>query len=572
MRNVRDILRLHSGHQLTGRQIAQSLGLAHSTVMGVLHRAETLGLGWPLPADLDDAALEGKFHPPTPGETAGRGEPSWEQVYRELHRRKAVTLRLLWQEYRRDYPNGYQYSRFCDLYRRWEGKLDVVLRQPHRAGEKMFLDWAGLTLSIVDPTTGQVQDVHIFVATLGMSNLTYLEGALVQTLPIWIDLHIHAFEYFMGVSEIVVSDSTKTAVTRACRYEPDLNRTYQDLMRHYGTVAIPTRPRTPRDNAKAENAVQNVERVILAPLRDRIFFSLAEINEALREGRERLNDLPFQKLPGSRRTQFETLEKPALRPLPPERYELATWKTVRANIDYHCQVIKNFYSVPHQLVHEKIEARLTATTVELFYKGRRVASHVRLWGIGQFTTDPAHRPLAHQKHLEWTPSRLIAWGHEHGPEVGACVAALLASKPHPEQGYRASLGVMRLGKRYGVMRLNAACARALAIEAVSYHSIKSILETGLDRQPLPGPSVQLVLDTHVNVRGPAYYAAGVDGPQNGVDAVMSADPPVPAEKPAPQMPQETRPGAEEASGYPLGPAHSHDGTVTIHGAASPRRS
>ena len=552
MRNVRDILRLHTEHQLAGRQIAQSLGLSHSTVMGVLHRAAALGLAWPLPAELDDATLEGKLYPPTSGQAAGRAEPAWEAIYREL-RRKGVTLRLLWQEYRRDYPDGYQYSRFCERYRRWEGKLDVVLRQPHRAGEKMFVDWAGLTLSIVDPATGQVQDVSIFVATLGMSNFTYLEGALAQTQPIWIGAHTRAFEYFGGVSELLVSDSTKTSVTRACRYEPALNRTYQEMARHYGTVPIPTRPRKPRDNAKAESTVQVVERVVLAPLRDELFFSLAEVNEALREGRERLNDMPFQKLPGSRRTRFETFEKPVLRPLPPERYELAQWQTVRANIDYHCQLVRNFYSVPHQLVHEKIEARLTTGTVELFYKGRRVASHVRLWGMGQYSTDPAHRPLAHQKHLEWTPSRLVEWGREHGADTGAFVAALLASKPHPEQGYRACLGVMRLGKRYGAARLNAACARALTVGAVSYHSVKSILQTGLDRQALAGPSVQLPLDAHANVRGPAYYAGEGVGPQDGADAVISADDPAPADKPAPQMPQEARPDGREASGPPLRP-------------------
>jgi len=569
MRNVRDILRLHTEHQLAGRQIAQSLGLAHSTVMGVLHRATALGLTWPLPAGLDDATLEGQLYPPTPGQTAGRAEPTWEELYREL-RRKGVTLRLLWQEYRRDYPDGYQYSRFCERYRRWAGKLDVVLRQPHRAGEKMFVDWAGLTLSIVAPATRQVQAVHIFVATLGMSNFTYLEGALAQTQPIWIGAHTRAFEYFGGVSEVLVSDSTKTGVTRACRYEPTLNRTYQEMTQHYGTVPIPTRPRKPRDNAKAESGVQVVERVVLAPLRDELFFSLAEVNEALRAGRERLNDMPFQKLPGSRRTQFEAFEKPALRPLPPERYELAQWQTVRANIDYHCQLARNFYSVPYQLVHEKIDARLTTGTIELFYKGRRVASHVRLWGIGQYSTDPAHRPLAHQKHLEWTPSRLIEWGREHGADTGAFVAALLASKPHPEQGYRACLGVMRLGKRYGAARLNAACARALAVNAVSYHSVKSILQTGLDRQALAGPSVQLPLDAHTNVRGPAYYAGEGAELQDGADTVISADTPAPVDKPAPQMPQEARPNGGEASEYPPA-ADRQDGTLITHGAVSPRR-
>ncbi len=238
---------------------------------------------------------------PTPGRSRARPEPVWEEIRREL-RRKGVTLRLLWREYRHDYPDGYQYSRFCERYRRWEQHLDVVLRQPYRAGGKLFVDWAGLTLSIVEPQTGQLHDVYIFVAALGMSNMTYLEGALAQDLPSWIGGHVRAFEYFGGAAAITVPDNTKTAVLRACRYEPELNRTYAEMAAHYGTVILPPRPRKPRDRAKGEGAVQVVERVVLAPLRGRTFFSLAEVNHELAAGRERLTDLPFQKLPGSRRT------------------------------------------------------------------------------------------------------------------------------------------------------------------------------------------------------------------------------------------------------------------------------
>jgi transposase len=292
MRKVRDILRLHTEHQLTGRQIAQSLGFSNSTVMSVLHWAAALGLKWPLPDDLDEATLEGKLYPPNPGQLPVRPEPVWEEIHREL-RRKGLTLGLLCQEYRRDHPDGYQYSRFCERYRRWEQHLDVVLRQPYRAGEKMFVDWAGLTLSIVDRATGQLHDVFIFVAALGMSNMTYLEGALAQTLPRWIGAHTRAFEYFGGTTAILVPDNSKTGVTLACRYEPEANRTYAEMAAHYGTVIIPARPRKPRDRAKVESAVRVVERVVLAPLRDRAFFSLAEVNAALARGRERLSDLPF---------------------------------------------------------------------------------------------------------------------------------------------------------------------------------------------------------------------------------------------------------------------------------------
>lgn len=552
MRKIRDILRLHTDHQLTGRQIAQSLALSHSTVMSVLHRAAALGLTWPLPGDVDEATLEGQLYPPNPGRSRVRPEPVWDEIHREL-RRKGVTLNLLWQEYRRDFPDGYQYSRFCERYRRWEQHLDVVLRQPYRAGEKMFVDWAGLTLSIIDRATGQLHNVFIFVAALGMSNMTYLEGALSQALPQWIGAHTRAFEYFGGTTAILVPDNLKTGVTLACRYEPEANRTYAEMATHYGTVIIPARPRKPRDRAKAESAVQVVERTILAPLRDRPFFGLAEVNAALAEGRERLNALPFQKLPGSRRTLFEMLDRPALRPLPAERYELAQWRIARVNIDSHCEVLRNLYSCPHQLVHERVEARLTASTVELFYKGRRVASHVRLWGIGQYSTEPAHLPIAHRRHLEWTPSRLIGWGEEHGTHTGALVRALLASKPHPEQGYRACLGLMRLGKRYSAARLEAACARALAAGAISYRSVKSILDTGLDRQPLAVQETVLALDPHANIRGAAYYAAGVDQPNGRGEAPIHANLPDEASDQASQRPQDRFLGDGEASGYP--PAH-----------------
>ena len=570
MHKVRDILRLHTEHQLTGRQIAQSLGLSHSTVMSVLHRAAALGFTWPLPSDLDEATLEGRLYPPNPGRSRMRPEPVWEEIHREL-RRKGVTLGLLWREYRRDFPDGYQYSRFCERYRRWAQHLDVVLRQPYRAGEKMFVDWAGLTLSIVEPATGQLHDVFIFVAALGMSNMTYLEGALAQTLPQWIGAHTRAFEYFGGTTALLVPDNTKTGVTLACRYEPEANRTYAEMAAHYGTVILPARPRKPRDRAKVESAVQVVERTILAPLRDRPFFNLGEVNAALAEGRERLNDLPFQKLPGSRRILFETLDRPALRPLPAERYELAQWRTARVNIDAHCDVLRNLYSCPHQLMHERVEARLTTSTVELFYKSRRVASHVRLWGIGQYSTDPAHLPIAHRRHLEWTPSRLIGWGEENGRHTAALVSALLASKPHPEQGYRACLGLMRLGKQYSTARLDAACARALAAGAISYRSVKSMLETGLDRQPLAVQESVLVLDTHANVRGAAYYAAGADLRDGRGGEPIQANRPDGAADQAAQMAQDRCLGGGEAVGSPAAQASLPDDAVTDDGATQTAR-
>lgn len=567
MRKIRDILRLHAEHDLTGRQIARSLGLSHSTVLSVLHRAEVLGLRWPLPDDVDEPALEARLYPPNHGRSLLRPEPAWEEIHREL-RRKGVTLRLLWQEYRRDHPEeGYQYSRFCERYRRWEEKLDVVLRQPHRAGEKMFVDFAGPTVPIVDQMSGQIHEASIFVAALGASNFTYLEGTLAQDLPSWIGAHCRAFEFFGGAAQLVVPDNPKTAVTRACRYEPGLNRTYEEMAAHYGTVILPARPRKPRDRAKVESAVQVVERWVLAPLRHRTFFSLAELNQELAVLRDRLNDTPFQKLPGTRRALFETLDRPALRPLPPQRYELAQWRTARVNLDYHCEIARGYYSVPYQLVHEAVDVRLTMSTVEIFSKGRRVASHARCTDLGQYRTNPEHRPASHRKHLEWTPSRLVRWAETNGTHTGALVRALLAAKPHPEQGYRACLGLIRLGKRYSAERLDAACQRALVIGAISYRSVKSILEAGLDHRPLDVQEV-LPLPTHANVRGPAYYAAGAPTAAGADPAPAGADAPERAGELAPSMPQERFAEGGEASGYPPPQAAQPDDVIDTDAATA----
>lgn len=569
MHKIRDILRLHAAHGLTGRQIARSLGLSHSTVLSVLHRAEALGVQWPLPAELDDAALEARLYPPNPGRSLRRPEPAWEEIHREL-RRKGVTLRLLWQEYRRDHlEDGYQYSRFCERYRRWAQKLDVVLRQPHRAGEKMFVDFAGQTIPIVDRATGQAREAAIFVAALGASSFTYLEGTLAQDLPSWIGAHCRAFEFFGGAAQLLVPDNPKTAVTRACRYEPELNRTYAEMAAHYGTVIMPARPRKPRDRAKVESAVQVVERWVLAPLRHRTFFSLAELNQELAALRDRLNDTPFQKLPGTRRTLFETLERPALRPLPSQRYELAQWRKARVNIDHHCEIDRGYYSVPYQLVQEVVDVRLTMSTVEIFFKGRRVASHPRCTDLGQYRTNPEHRPASHRKHLEWTPSRLVRWAETNGTHTGALVSALLAAKPHPEQGYRACLGLIRLGKRYSAERLDAACQRALAVRAISYRSVKSILEAGLDHRPLDVQEV-LPLPTHANVRGPAYYAAGASTAAGAGTAPARADALESAGELAPSMPQDRfAEGGEGSAVYPPPQAEPPDDSTRSSGTTAP---
>ena len=409
---------------------------------------------------------------------------------------------------RRSDPEGYQYSQFCHLYHQWAEKLDPCLHQEYRAGEKLFVDYAGQTMEITDPETGEIHEAQIFVATLGASNYTFAEATLSQDLPSWIQSHVHAFEFFQGVTEILVPDNLRDAVTRSCRYEPDLNASYREMAEHYGAVIIPARVAKPRDKAKVESGVLQVERWVLAPLRHRTFFSLAELNEAIQKQLEFLNNRPFEKLQATRKSLFETLEKPVLKPLPIHRFVFAEWKTARVNIDYHIEVDHHYYSVPYQLIHEKVEVRLTDTTVEVFLKGRRVASHLRSYLPGKYTTLPEHMPKSHQKYLEWTPSRLIQWAGTIGPQTQKLLTFILENRPHPEQGYRSCLGVLRLKKRYTPERLEAACARALAFKAYSYKNVESILKNGLDQQPLDRSSssqTRLPLLEHENLRGRQYY-------------------------------------------------------------------
>jgi transposase len=507
MRKTREVLRLKAAGQ-SNRAIARSVGVGRTTVSEYLSRARAAGLGWPLPPELTDAELEGRLFPlPRPSSVA-RPLPEWGEVHRELQQRKktGVTLQLLWIEYKERHPEGLQYSQFCDHYRRWRSTLDLVLRHEHVPGEKGFLDYAGQTVPVIDRATGEVRDAQVFVGVLGASNYTYAEASWSQDLPAWIGAHVRMFEYFGGVPRLLVPDNLRAGVKSACYYEPDVNPTYHDLAVHYGTAVLPTRKQKPRDKAKAEAGVQVVERWILARLRKLTFFSLEELNQEIHRLLEGLNDRPFQKLEGSRRSLFESLERSALLPLPERPYEFARWKKARVNIDYHIAVEGHFYSVPHTLVREQVDVRLTSGTVEVLHSGRRVAAHVRSHRRGGFTTEPGHRPKAHQKHVEWTPSRIIAWAEKTGSSTGELVRRILESRPHPEQGYRACLGLLRLGEKYTSERLETACDRALQLRAISYKSVKSILENGLDRAPLVEQRSLDLPQDHENVRGSAYYA------------------------------------------------------------------
>ena len=503
MRKIKELLRLRA-EGCSVRQMADSLGVPRSTVADYVRRLERAGLSWPLADDDEDAVLMRLF-----GEegalNARRSMPDWAEVHAE-RKRPGVTLHLLWFEYKAVHPDGYQYTQFCEYYHRWRKRLDPVMRQVHKAGEKVFVDYAGQTMSVVDPETGEVREAQIFVGTLGASNYIYTEATWTQSLPDWIGSHVRMYEDFAGVPTLTIPDNVKAGVHHACYYEPDLNRTYHDMATHYSTVVLPTRVAKPRDKAKTETGVQIVERWCIAPLRNHTFFGLGELNRALKLKRDAVNERPFQKLAGTRRQLLETLERPEFRPLPTTRFEYYESRKARVNIDYHIQVAGHFYSVPHKLVREEVDVRLAARTVEVLHRGKRVAAHVRSSVKGGYTTDFSHRPKSHQKHLDWSPSRLINWGNTIGPKTATLCRQILESKPHPEQGYRACLGIMSLARRYGSERIEAASRRALDCRTTTYRSVKSILEHGLDHLASTESEAQLTLPTgHANVRGPAYY-------------------------------------------------------------------
>ncbi|MBV9357808.1 MAG: IS21 family transposase [Chloroflexi bacterium] len=506
MRRVREVLRLKHVCGQSGHSIAAAVGISRYSVAEYLRRAAVAGITWPVPPELDDAALERKlFTPPfsIPAE-APRPQPDWARIHAEL-RRPGVTLLLLWQEHRAGQPEGYGYSRFCDLYAAWGGRLSPTMRQTHPAGERLFVDYAGQTVEVVDATTGEARTAQIFVAALGASNLTYAEARWTQGLADWIGCHVNAFASFGGVTRQVVCDNLKAGVTAACRYEPGLNRSYQEMAAHYGTAIVPARVRKPRDKAKVEVAVQLVQRWVLARLRHRRFFSLAELNAAIRELVDALNTRPMRHLGSSRRALFEAHERAALLALPAVPYAYAEWRRCRAGIDYHVEIHGHWYSVPFRLVREVIEARVTEHTVELFHRGTRVASHLRSPQRGRHTTVAEHMPSAHRRHADWTPARLRREAGAIGPSTAALVEHILNAKPHPEQGFRACLGILRLVRPWGGERVEAACQRGLDIGARSYGSIVSILRNNLDRAYRPHPVPDEPPIQHGNIRGDRYY-------------------------------------------------------------------
>jgi len=510
MRKINEVLRLRNEQGLSQRDIARSCGVAQSTVAEYLARADRAGITWPLPEGMTETELERRLFP-SPVLTAPattRPLPDCEYIYSELRRwrsKVSLTIIQLWIEYKEQHADGYEYTQFCEHYKRWLGKRDYCMRQEHRAGEKVFVDYCD-GLDIVDPLTGEAVSTQLFAAVWGHSNFTYVEASMTQTLPDWTGSHVRAFEYFGCVPHVLTPDNLKSGVKDACFYEPEINPTYAELAEHYGCAVLPAKKRKPRYKAKVEAGVLVAQRWILAVLRHRVFHSLAELNAAIRELLERLNDRKLRQLKRSRREVFLGADQPNAKTLSPKPYEYAEWKKVRVHIDHHVEFDRHFYSVPHRLKGEELQARGTAGIIEIFLRGERVAVHARSRVVGGHTTVPEHRPPEHQQFAEWTPARMIEWATKTGPATALTVDKIMAAKQYPEQGYRACLGILgSLVDSYGATRVEAACTRALMFKTFSFKSVRSILKSGLDRQGGETDTSQTSLPFHDNVRGGQYY-------------------------------------------------------------------
>lgn len=508
MRKIREVLRLKYECKLGIREIGRSINVAHSTVSDYVRRAEKRGINsWPMDPALNNKELEELLFPEESSfKSTLKPLPNFAKIHKEL-KQKGMTLFLLWEEYKEVYTEGYSYSQFCDHYKQFKKSQEICLRQQYYGGDKMFVDYAGQTIPLQNPSTGEIAYAQLFVACLGASNYSYAEATWTQSLPDWIRCHIHAYEYFQGVPHATVPDNLRSGVSRACRYDPDINPTYQDMAEYYGTAIVPARKRKPRDKAKVEAAVLVVERWIIAALRNNVFFRIEQLNQAILQLLEKLNHRPFKKLPGTRHQLYQEVDKPALKQLPEQPYEYAEWKHPTAHIDYHVEIENHYYSVPYTYIRKKLDARITDKTIELFYHGKRIASHVRNDKKGGFSTIESHRPQQHREYLKWNPERFIKWASKIGPYCQDYIQSLLTSRRYPEQGYRACLGILRLSNSYPYEKMEEACQRALSLQVYSYKIIDSFLKK---KRTEPVKSAQGSEELshhhrHENVRGSHYY-------------------------------------------------------------------
>lgn len=497
VRKIREVLRLKAAG-MSGRQIAAAIGSALSTVQACVRRAEEAGLAWPLAEELSEQALYERLYrcevPPT-----SRPVPDFAYLHAELSR-PGVTRWLLWQEYKAAQPDGWQYSVFCDRYRRWLATQEPVLRQNHAPGDKLFVDYAGQTVPITDRHTGEQREAQVFIGVLGCSNYTFAEATWSQQRPDWLGSHVRMLEYFGGVPAAIVPDNLKSGVHRARRYEPELNPSYHDFAEHYAVAILPARVRKPRDKAKVEAGVLIVERWILARLRNRTFFSLGELNAAIAELLEDLNTRPFKKLEGCRRSRFIELEQPVLRPLPVRPYEFGEWRRAKVHPDYHIEVKRAYYSVPYRLIGQRVDVRLTANAVEIFHQGQLVAAHARASARAQRSTHGAHRPAHHVAVIEQSLARVLERAALVGPATAEVLRCQAAHRKHLEETLRSAQGILRLSRDFTPERLERACQRALALKSYSYRAVRTLIET-----PAPPAAAPTRDVAHDNLRGPEYF-------------------------------------------------------------------
>jgi transposase len=507
MRKLKEIARLRFEAKRSYNEIAAAAGVARSTVQLAVARMQANGLAWPWPESEDEASVEARLYGRAFTGDAWRATkagaaplPDFAAMRAELAR-KGVTRRLLWREYREREPQGLEYSQFCELYRRWSKTQDVVMRFEHAPGDKLFVDYAGQTIGITDRQTGVVSPAQVFVAALGHSAYTYAEAVATQQVGDWIASHVRTFEQLGGVPQAIVLDNLKAGVTRAHRYEPDVNPSYQDFAAHYGVAVLPARVMSPRDKATVESAVLVVERWVLAPLRDQVFFSIAEANAAIAPLLANLNRAPFQKREASRETIFCEHERATLRALPERPYQYGRWSKAKVHLDYHLEHERRYYSVPYALVGKTVDVRASDVAIEVYYRGERVAAHLRGLRKGQFTTDAAHRPEGHRRAIELNHERLLREAEAIGEATASVIRAQAHRRVHRDQTLRSSLGIVRLARDHGAARLEAACAQAVALQSFSYRSIVNLLASPPRAiAPAADPPIE-----HANVRGARYF-------------------------------------------------------------------
>ncbi len=506
MQHIKEIIRLNNLGGQSNRTIATSCKVSPTTVGEYIGKYKESGISYEHFIELDDDSIRQIFLPSQPEKPHKKPMPDMDYLHKELSR-KHVTMQLLWEEYIAEHQDGYSRSQFSYIYQQWRKQLDPVMHMSHKAGEKVFVDFSGSRPSITDPLTGEITEVELFVGTLGASSYTYAVCVYSQQLENWILCHTKMFEYFGGVPECIVPDNLKSGVTDACFYDPEINRTYADLAAHYNSFVLPARPRHPKDKGKVENGVKIAQNRILASIRDKVFYSLQELNAAISEELEKLNDRQMAHINRSRRQLFEELDKPALKALPPEQFEMFAWKRCKVHVNYHIAVDKINYSVPYTLIGKSVDVRYNSRLLEIFYNGKRVVSHIRSYNTACYVTIPSHMPSNHNILHAWSPEKISRWAEGIGEYTGIFVDTLISNSRHPEQSIKSCMGIKALSRKYPQERLEAACKRALDAGAVRYKHLKSILETGMDKISYIEPETTII-PIHENIRGGGYYHIG----------------------------------------------------------------